>query len=210
MRLLLIGATGGTGAQVLHQALDRGHDVTALVRSPGKLAASHPRLTVCKGDVLDQTSVATATAGQQAVLSTLGHRQFLRPTRILSEGTRNILLAMQANGVTRLVCETSLGVGTSWGRLGLLYTLLVVPFILPFYYYDKGRQEKVIKASSVDWTIVQPGILTDDPARGVYRHGAGVGRWIASVRIARADVAAFMLTELTARRYVRQVVEVAY
>jgi putative NADH-flavin reductase len=85
-----------------------------------------------------------------------------------------------------------------------------VPFILPFYYWDKGRQEAIIKGSALDWTIVQPGVLTDGQARGTYRHGTGIGSWLWSVRISRADTAAFMLAELTERRYVRQVVEVAY
>ena len=210
MRLLLIGATGGTGAQVLRQALVQRHDVTALVRTPSKLSVADPRLRVCKGDVLDRASILAAMQGHEAVISTLGHKQWFRPTRILSEGTRNILLAMEATGVQRFICQTSLGVGSSWGRLGLPYTLFVIPFILPFYYFDKGRQERIITASGVEWTIVQPGILTDGLARGVYRHGNGIGRWITSVRISRADTAAFILSELADRRYVRKVVEIAY
>ena len=210
MRVLVIGATGGTGAQLVSQGLGRRWHVTALVRTPGKLTVAHPSLRVVKGDVLDPPSIEPAIRGQDAVLSALGHKRWLGPTRILSEGTRNILRAMESCGVRRLVCETSLGVGTSWGRLGLSYTLFVVPFILPFYYWDKGRQEAIIKASTLEWTIVQPGILTNGPARSTYRHGTGIGNWLWSVRISRADAAAFMLDELTERRYVRQVVEIAY
>jgi putative NADH-flavin reductase len=210
VRLLVIGATGGTGAQLVNQALDQGCKVTALVRRPGTVTRAHPSLRVVKGDVLDSPSIEQAVRGQDGVLSALGHKRWLGPTHILSEGTRNIVRAMESCGVKRFVCETSLGVGSSWGRLGLLYTLFVVPFILPFYYWDKGRQEAIIKGSALDWTIVQPGVLTDGSARGTYRHGTGIGSWLWSVRISRADTAAFMLAELTERRYVRQVVEVAY
>lgn len=210
MRILLIGATGGTGREVLRQALEQGHHVTALVRKPSRLKTSHPNLTVVQGNVLDLNSITSAMADQQAVLSTLGHKQWLWPTRILSEGTRNILLAMENAGVRRFICETSLGVGSSRGRLGLYYTFFTIPFILPFYYFDKSRQEAIIKASTLDWTIVQPGVLTNGSARGVYRHGTGIGSWLLTVKISRADTAAFMLSELTHQRYIRQVVEVAY
>ena len=90
-RVLIVGATGGTGRQLVEQALERGHDVTALVRDPSALRIVHPRLTVARGDVLDYQSVEAAVRGQDAVISALGHKRFFGPTRILSEGTRNLL-----------------------------------------------------------------------------------------------------------------------
>jgi hypothetical protein len=111
---------------------------------------------------------------------------------------------MQRHGVRRLVCETSLGVGSSFGRLGLYYTLFTIPFILPFYYWDKSRQETVIRNSGLDWTIVRPGLLNNRPARGVVRHGSHVGSWIWTVRVSRADVAAFMLDQIADRSYLHQ------
>ena len=98
-RVLIVGATGGTGRQLVTQALERGYTVTALVRDPSRLRVDHPRLTVIQGDVLDEGSVAAAMRGQEAVLSALGHRRYFYPTRILSQGTRNILRAMEAHGV---------------------------------------------------------------------------------------------------------------
>ena len=94
-----------------YQALAGGMQVTALVRNPARLTIEHPQLRVLQGDVLDAASVAAAMQGQQAVLSALGHKRFFRPTRILSEGTRNLLCAMEDQGVRRLVCETSMGIG---------------------------------------------------------------------------------------------------
>jgi nucleoside-diphosphate-sugar epimerase len=141
--------------------------------------------------------------GQEAVLSALGHKRFFSPTRILSEGTRNILRAMETHGVPRFVCETSLGIGDSAGRMGLYYTLFTIPVILPFYYWDKTRQERLIEKSNVEWVIVRPGVLTNGEKRGRYRHGRDVGSFLWTVRISRADVADFMLNQLASDASVR-------
>ena len=120
--------------------------------------------------------------GQEAVLSALGHKRFFYPTRILSKGTRNILRAMEAHSVARLVCETSLGIGDSVGRMGLLFTFFVIPVILPFYFWDKTRQERMIARSNVEWVIVRPGMLTNGNMRGRYRHGRNIGSFLLTVR----------------------------
>ena len=200
-RLLVVGATGGTGRQIVAQALERGHEVTALARDPARLRINHPRLTVVQGDVLDAAAVDRAVQGQEAVLSALGHNKYFYPTRILSEGTRNIVRAMEAHGVRRFICETSLGIGDSAGRMGLYYTLFVIPVILPFYFWDKTRQERIIEASAVDWLIVRPGALTNRQARGAVRHGRSAGNLLWTVRVPRADVAAFMLDQLASDTY---------
>jgi putative NADH-flavin reductase len=202
-RILIVGATGGTGRQLVTQALERGYEVTALVRDPSRLQVVHPRLTAIQGDVLDEGSVEAAMHGQEAVLSALGHKRYFYPTRILSEGTRNILRSMETHGVPRLVCETSLGIGNSAGRMGLYYTLFVIPVILPFYFWDKTRQERMIAGSNVEWVIVRPGVLTNDKKRGRFRHGWHVGSFLLTVRISRADVAGFMLNQLTSDTYLR-------
>jgi len=202
-RVLIVGATGGTGRQLVAQALERGYAVTALVRDPSRLQIDHPRLTVLQGDVLNDGSVETAMRGQEAVLSALGHKRFFYPTRILSAGTLNILRAMETHGVPRLVCETSLGIGDSAWRLGLYYTLFVIPVILPFYYWDKTRQERMIARSHVEWVIVRPGVLTNGARRGRSRHGRHVGSILWTVRISRADVADFMLSQLASDTYLR-------
>jgi len=201
MRILIIGATGGTGRQLVAQALEAGHQVTALVRNLSKLKMNHERLTVINGNVLDYSSVAAAVKGQQAVLSALGHKRWIIPSSILSTGTKNVIRAMDEHGVRRFICETSLGVGDSFGRLGLYYTLFTIPVILFFYFHDKARQERYIKESSLDWVIVRPGQLTNGRKRAVYRHGLHVGNWLWTVKISRADVADFMLKQLTDNQY---------
>ncbi|MBI2840883.1 MAG: SDR family oxidoreductase [Acidobacteria bacterium] len=201
-RILIVGATGGTGRQLVAQALDRGCTVTAFVRNPSRLKVQHPRLRVIQGDVLEYESVKAAMHEQEAVLCALGHKRFLYPTWILSHGTRNILRAMETEGVRRLVCESSIGIGDSAGRLGLYYSLFVIPVILPFYFWDRTRQERLIAASSLEWVIVRPGTLTDGDRRREYHHGLGGGSFLRTVRISRADVADFMLNQLASDTYV--------
>jgi putative NADH-flavin reductase len=203
MRLLIVGATGGTGRHLVAQALERGHTVTAFARNPSELELKHPQLTVVQGDVLDEGSVDAAIRGQEAVISTLGHKRFFYPTRILSRGTGNLLRAMETHSVPRLVCATALGIGDSAGRMGLYYTLFVIPVILPFYFWDKTRQERLIAASKLEWIIVRPGALANAKARGTYRHGHHVGSFVSTVRISRADVADFMLNQVQDDRYLR-------
>lgn len=210
MQILVIGATGGTGREIVKQALERGLDVVALVRKPSKLKIANDRLRVVKGDVMDAASVDAAVQGCDAVVCALGHKRWLGPSKILSEGTRNIVAAMEKHGVKRLVLESALGVNCSAGRLGLYYTLFTIPFILPFYWYDKGRQEKVAIQSQLDWVIVRPGQLTNGRKRGTYKHGSDVGSYIWSVSISRADVADFMLNQLGDTPYLQQAPGVCY
>jgi uncharacterized protein YbjT (DUF2867 family) len=117
---------------------------------------------------------------------------------------------MEYHGVKRFICETSLGIGDSRGRLGLYYTLFVVPAVIYFYFRDKERQERYIKESKLEWVIVRPGQLTNGRERGTCRHGASVGNWFVTVKISRADVAGFMLRQLTDDSYLRKTPGVAY
>jgi putative NADH-flavin reductase len=209
-RVLIVGATGGTGRQLLAQALERGYVVTALVRDPGTLSVEHPCLKVVRGDVLDYSTVEKAVRGQDAVISALGHKRFFLPTRILSEGTRSVLRAMETHGVRRFVCETSLGIGNSVGRMGLYYSLFVIPALLPLYFWDKTRQEQLIAASKLEWVIVRPAVLTNADSRGAYRYGRKIGSFLWTARIARADVADFMLKQLEDDSYVGTAVGVCW
>ena len=209
-RVLIVGATGGTGRELVTQALDRGLTVTAFVRDRARLGITHPRLAIVQGDVLDAAGLAAAMRGQDAVLCALGHKRYFGPTRILSTGTANIVRAMEACGTRRLVCQTSLGIGGSAGRMGLAYTLFVLPVILPFYFWDKTRQEQLVARSEVEWVIVRPAALTDGGARGRWRAGPEVGNLVLTARIGRADTAAFMLEQLTSGDHLRRAVGVAW
>ena len=210
MKILIIGGTGGTGKQLIQQALEVGHQVTALVRSPEKIKIKDSNLHIVKGNVLDLQSVKQAVHGQEAVLSVLGHKRFFIKTNILSEGTKNIIEAMEEEGVDRFICVTSLGIGDSRFKLGLYYTLFVIPVIVFFYFLDKEKQEKLIRNSKLNWTIVRPGQLINTKKRGRYKHGPNVGSYILTKMISRADVAHFMLNQLNADTYSRKTVGLTY
>lgn len=210
MKLLIIGGTGGTGQELIEQALEQGHSLTALVRNPENLEIIHPNLSVIKGNVLDFDKVREVVAGQDAVLSVLGHKRFFIKTSILSEGTKNIIHAMEMQNVNRFICVTSLGINDSRFKLGLYYTLFVIPFIVFFYFWDKAKQEKLIRNSRLNWTIVRPGQLTNGKKRAIYKHGANVGNYILTKMISRADVADFMLCQLTDAGYLQKTPGISY
>ena len=210
MKLLIIGGTGGTGKELIKQALEQGHSLTVLARNPGKLKIVHPNLSVIKGNVLDYNKVQEVVAGQDAVLSALGHKRFFIKTNILSEGTKNIIQAMERHNVKRFICITSLGISDSRFKLGLYYTLFVIPFIVFFYFLDKAKQEKLIRSTMLDWTIVRPGQLINGKRRGIYKHGANVGNYILTKMISRADVAHFILSQLNDKSYLHKTPGVTY
>ena len=203
MNILIVGATRGIGRQVLEQALASGHAVTALVRDPRRLALQHERLKVVKGDILDADSVALAMAGQHAVCCAIGVTVPLPPVTVFSEGTRNLLQAMKKAGVKRLICVTGIGAGDSRGHGGLLYDCIFRPFLFWPVYADKDRQESLIEASDVDWTIVRPGFLTNGPLTKTYRTPTDL-TGVTAGWISRADVAHFMLQELESNQYLRK------
>jgi putative NADH-flavin reductase len=204
MRLFIIGATGKTGQELIKQALEQGHSITALVRNPKRLKIVHPNLSVIKGNVLDLNSFDQSINGHDAVLSALGHKRYIIKTTILSEGTKNIISAMQKQNVKRFICITSLGINDSRFKLGLYYTLFTIPFILFFYFLDKSKQEKIISKSGLDWTIVRPGLLTNGKKSLKYIHGPNAGSYIISKVISRASVADFMIKQLKDSTYIHK------
>lgn len=209
MKILVIGATGPTGQQIVEQGLAQGHQVTALVRNPDKFEIQHNSLQIVKGDILDPASL-DAVQQQDAVISSLGTKKIgLEPVTVLSEGTKNLLQAMERHSVKRLICITGLGAGDSKGHGGLLYDKLILSVILRRIYDDKDRQEAEIRQSNLDWVIVRPGILTNHPAKGNYRVLTDLTGVMAG-KISRADVAAFVLQQITDDRYLYQTPLVCY
>jgi putative NADH-flavin reductase len=207
VKVLIIGATGATGQILMAEALAQGYEVTALARNPSAVAPEDYRPRVLQGNALDASSVEAAVAGQDAVLSALGTRS-TKPTTLFSESTRNVIGAMDKHGVRRLVCITGVGAGDSKGHVGFLYDRIILPFVVKNVYEDKGRQEEAIKQSDLEWVIVRPAQLTDEPAKGEYRVFLG-GSYTAT-KISRADVAAFMLAQLTDDTYVHKMPVISY
>ena len=209
MKLLVFGPTGGTGRELLIQALDQNHRVTAYARDPAKIEdIQHSRLTVVRGDVLDAVTVKSAVAGHEGVLVTIGTGP--SRTTLREEGTRNIVEAMQSTGVKRLICQSSLGVGDSRSNLSFLTKYIMVGIFLRHAFADHERQEAVIRQSSLDWTIVRPPHLKDGPRTEVYRHGFSTTDKRIKNWISRADVADFMLKQLVDDTYLHQTPGVSY
>lgn len=196
MKMLVVGGTGGTGQAIVQQAIAAGHEVVALVRSPSVAAELLPGARLVEGDVRDSAAVDRAVAGCDAVVSALGSRRLTPFSRVtfLSEGTRTLVDAMRKNGVGRLVCITGVGAGDSRGHGGFVYDHLILPTVLRTMYEDKDRQEAVIRASVLDWTLVRPTILSDKPATGHVRALTDLGDFHGGT-IPRADVAAFVVSE---------------
>ncbi|WP_258183824.1 NAD(P)-dependent oxidoreductase [Chroococcidiopsis cubana] len=156
-----------------------------------------------KGDVLDSQITLNCRVAT-AVISSLGTKKIsLEPVTLFSTGTKNLLGAMQHYNVKRLVCITGIGAEDMKGHGGWLYDKLILPLVLKRIYDDKDRQEAEIRSSNLDWIIVRPGFLTNQPAKGSYRVLTDLTGVTAS-HISRADVAAFVLQQLTDDRYLHQ------
>jgi len=196
-KILVLGATGGTGRLIVGQALERGQEVTALVRSPEK-ASGLKGAKLIVGDVRDEKVLREALKGQDAVVSALGTPASpLREVTLLSTATRALVSAMKAEHISRLVCITGLGAGDSAGHGGFFFDKLIFPLLLKKVYADKNRQETIVRDSGLDWILVRPSVLNDKPGHRSVRaltelsgfHGGG---------ISRADVATFVLDQLHA------------
>ncbi|AUD03814.1 NAD(P)-dependent oxidoreductase [Spirosoma pollinicola] len=207
MQLLVVGATGGTGRQIVEQALDRGHFVTAFVRDPAKLSIQHPNLTVLTGDVLKPDTLLPAIRRQDAVLCSLGSRPGQKDEAV-AEGTKNLIAVMKQAGVKKLLVVSSLGVGTSYEEASLPSKLFIKTF-LSGVIAEKEKQEQFVQESNLDWTIVRPTILTNGALTGELRLGEHLPfSLFAMPRISRADVAAFLLDQLDKDTYLQKAVTI--
>ena len=200
MKLAVFGATGGTGKEIVTQALEAGHEVTVLVRDPARLTVSHDKLYLVFGDVLNLEKVEETLAGSEAVCCSLGNTAN-NPDFVVSDGTQNIIIAMQKQGIKRLVVVSALGVGDSREQVPLSFKMMMKT-VLRKAYEDKERQEQFVRESDLDWVIVRPGGLTNGSATGEYT--AGLDPAIMSSQVSRADVAAFVLQQLTDDTYLHQ------
>src|SRR6202162_4423961 len=208
MRVLIFGATGGTGRYLVSQGLEQGCQLTAFVRNPGTLTIKHPSLTIFKGGLSDHNSITNALNGVNVVICVLGNdtrKALFKPSNMISQSLPNIISAMQQGRVERLLFVSSFGVNAKmfWPEKLLLRTLFRNLFT------DLPVQEKLIKESGLDWTIVRPARLTNGPKTGecrseeyIYIHPF--------TSISRADVADFLLKEAISSEYQRKVVTISY
>jgi putative NADH-flavin reductase len=212
MKLLIFGATGGTGKLVVQQALSNGHEVTAFVRNPEKLTLSDTGLRIVKGDILQPATIDSVMPGHDAVICCIGvpaNKAFT----LRSEGTKNIISAMKKHGVTRFICQTSLGYDDSEMILNntpFIFRKIIVPFLLKPTFAEHSKQESYIKDSDLNWTIVRPGTMVNSALTGKYKHGFDYADKSVKVKIARADVAHFMLEQLSNKTYNKKAAGISY
>jgi biliverdin reductase / flavin reductase len=205
MRIIVFGASGNVGRLVVAQALERGHDVTAVVRKPAAFNVTHDHLTVKPGQVLDPNSVDEVIPNHDAVISALGVRT-LGKTTIFSESGRNILAAMKRHGLTRFVCITTGAVEDEDPAFGLVFKLVIRPTIMRQVIKDCRRLEALLRENEwAQWTAVRPVTLTDDPPTGAFRVSP---RFVPASetkdpQIPRADVASFMVDVVESGEWVR-------
>ncbi|MFI9506724.1 NAD(P)-dependent oxidoreductase [Nocardia sp. NPDC052566] len=201
MKITVFGATSTVGRLVVEQALAQGHEVTAFTRNAAGVGTRHDRLRIIEGDVLDPAAVERAVIGQDAVLVSLGNG---RKGVVRAEGTRAAIEAMERTGVKRLICQTTLGVGDSKPNLNFLWKYVMFGMLLRPAYADHVKQEEYVRTSALDWTIVRPSAFTDGPRTGTFRRGFGPNEKGLALKIARADIAAFMLEQLSDTTYIKQ------
>jgi putative NADH-flavin reductase len=209
MRVTVFGATGGTGRQVVDQALAAGHKVTAVARNPEAVDADRDGLTVVAGDVFDAKSVAAAISGSDAVVSVLGVADRKQPTSVYSQGVANMLAAMADGGPRRLIALSADGVEPNPNvNIGQrLVMALVVAKMFKHQYRDMLEMERILADSELDWTAVRPPRLSDGEHTGTYRTDSEPLK--DSSTISRADLADFIVSRLEDSQTYRKVVWVS-
>jgi putative NADH-flavin reductase len=193
MNVAIFGSTGKTGIELVKQALEQGHAVTAFVRDPARLVVENENLTVVTGDVFNPSSVVKAIEGQDAVICALGAGSDLKKTTVRTTGTINIINSMQKNNIKRLIVVTAMGVGESWNTLSF-FNKFFFATLLRSSRDDHETQEAAVKESGLDWTIVRPSGLTETPRTGIYDVGENI--LATTSKIARADIADLILKEV--------------
>jgi len=205
MKLAVFGATGKTGLEIVKQALNQGHIVTAFVRDAARLTIEDEHLTFVTGDVYDPVSVAQAIQEQGAVICALGTGSSMKKTTVRTTGTTNIIKGMQEHNVNRLMVVTAMGVGESWDTLSLVNKFFFAT-LLKSSREDHESQEVAVKESGLDWTIVRPSGLTDTPRTGVYDVGENI--LAKTSKIARADVADLIIKEVEQNALINKAVTI--
>lgn len=202
--IALFGATGKTGRHVLSQALEAGHTVRALARRPESIETTHERLTVIAGDVLDATAVRETVRGAGVVVSVFGQVKG-SPHTLQTQGTQNIVDAMHAEGIRRIISLSGGGLPAEQHDQPKTADRIIkwlLKRLSPQVLADAESHLAVLRASGLDWTVARGPRLTDAPATGTYRVGwVGVN---ASTQIARADLATFILTQLDDTTFVHE------
>ncbi|MFD2893948.1 NAD(P)-dependent oxidoreductase [Sphingobacterium arenae] len=207
MNIIVFGATGTVGTEIVKQALEKGYDVTAFLRNPEKMTSlNHPNLRVYTGDVTNAEEVKNAVKNHDAVFCALGDG---RIGKIRALGTLNIVHAMNSVSVRKLICLSTLGIGDSYGNLNFIWKHIMFGMLLKKAFNDHKLQEEYIRNSDLDYTIVRPSALTDGAITRGYAIGFDEKYKKLNLKISRADVADFMLRQLHRDDYLKKAVSIS-
>lgn len=208
MKVIVFGATGSVGRLTVEQLLAASHEVTAFARHADSLESDNPALSKIAGDVTDPAAVNSAVPGHDAVIITLGAGNS-RGSKVRSEGTRHIIDAMQESGVSRLVCQSTLGAHESAGNLNFFWRRIVFGLLLGPVMRDHELQEDLVRDSGLAWTIVRPSGFRDGPASGDFEEDVATDRRDLKLNINRADIAAFLVRILDEETYLHRAVGIS-
>lgn len=200
MKLTIFGASSTSGRLLVEKALIDGHEVSAFVRDGSKLGISSPNVKVVSGDALNPADVESAVEGMDAVLSTLGPKG--KPKVMAAESMKNIVNAMEKHGVKRLVVVSVAGIPVPQDKRGSNLTSGLIKLFLKDVFVDRENQLAVLENSGLDWVALRVPRLTNDPPTGSVK--AFFGNPSPSMKVTRADLADFMLKQLTKDLWLRK------
>ena len=209
-QIVVFGANGGIGKQVVEQALDAGHQVTAILRTPSKLILTHPNLSIVQGDIMQANTFDEHLQNKEVVVSAIG-KNSTKKTTLYSQGNKNLIDAMQRTGLKRafFISSSGIDVNPTHSLLVRLATSYILQTILRYMYADQLKMEMLIKKSAIDWTIIRPPKLNDKEKTGKYRVSA-TGFLHNGLSISRADVAHFIVEHFDNKEIIGKTIEIAY
>ena len=208
--VVVIGANGGIGKQVVLAALGAGHSVTAILRTPANLEIVHPNLRVVHGDVLKPGSLDEHLVNKDVVISAIGSTS-LKKTTLYSEGIKNLINAIPKAQIRHafFISASGLEINPTHSLIVRFLTKYVLQTLLRNMYADLWKMERIVKASAINWTIIRPPKLINSPAKTEYR--TEVGQQVENgLEISRADVAHFIVNNLANDAIIKRTVEIAY
>lgn len=207
MRVAIVGASGQTGKPLIKEALEQGHEVIAIARSPEKIAFNDPKVTKRQGDAFDEASIIAALEGADAVITTVGKTD-LRDKRynLSTAAHRSVIAGMRAHGIRRLLVISSIGAAQGIKRKGWKRNIYL--YLRRKYYRDMFQMEQEVAASGLDYTLLRAPMLYDGERTGFYEILEDEN-YLEVLRISRADIAHFLLGEMTNNEWNKRTIAIA-